>query len=55
MLLGAVMAFVFGIGLLAGAEARNGAGEALIVIGAVLVGAWVALLASHGHSGRDAE
>jgi len=52
LLMGAVIAFTAGIGLLAGSEARNGAGEALVVLGAVLCGAWIALLSSHGHTGH---
>lgn len=52
LLVGAVSAWTIGITLATTTEARSGALEALLVVGSVLVGAWIAMLARSGYDGR---
>lgn len=52
MLAGAVAAFTFAMPL--ADRGQQGLSEALAVIGAVLIGAWIVLLTLHGYTGtRD--
>jgi uncharacterized membrane protein len=52
ILVAAAVCFVGG-GFIAGKTVRPYVGVALVTVGAVLVGAWVALLADHGHTGTE--
>jgi len=51
LLIAAIAAFFGGARLLT-QESREMAGAMLLTVGAVCVGAWIALLASHGYGGR---
>ncbi len=53
LLIAAVIAFVVGAQLLGSNDARQLAGSALIVVGAVCVGAWIVMLAAHDYPGFD--
>jgi hypothetical protein len=53
LLIAAVATFVAGSRLLVSDDARQLAAAALIVIGAVCVGAWIAMLAGHDYPGYD--
>jgi hypothetical protein len=53
LLIAAVIAFVVGAQLLGSNDARQLAGSALIVVGAVCVGAWIVMLAAHDYPGYD--
>lgn len=49
----AALAWSSAVALLSSVTARDSAGEALLVIGSVLVGAWIALLARAGYNGLE--
>jgi hypothetical protein len=53
LLLGALAAVAAGTRLLNSPDGRELAAASLLTIGAVLIGAWICLLAAHDYSGRE--
>jgi hypothetical protein len=53
LLIAAVVAIVCGVILLKGTDEGASVADALIVLGAVCIGAWIALLAAHGYGGHE--
>ena len=53
LLIAALAAIVAGTRLLASTSGRELAAVAILTIGAVLVGAWISLLASHNYPGHS--
>jgi hypothetical protein len=52
LLLGAVIAFAFGVWLTQGTEQRVYIAGSLITVGCILLGVWIAMLVRHDHTGE---
>lgn len=53
LLIAAVITFVAGTRLLTDVNDRELAAAALLVVGAICVGAWITMLAAHDYPGRE--
>jgi FtsH-binding integral membrane protein len=53
LLIAAVIAIAFGVGLASSDQQRAYGAVTLLTVGTLLLGVWIALLVTHGHTGED--